>query len=111
MVKDVRLLLNMIFIPSTPWDGLSGLSNKGVIDNEKEDRLGFDSQGMEEFFQSDLEHLFCGPNVLSQEPGKAGKRSMQEGKAERLNHRGGMSLLAQLDKSDDKGRKDFERRP
>jgi hypothetical protein len=111
MAKDIGHLLSMIFMPSTPWNALASLSNKGVIDNEKEDRLGFDSQGKEEFFQSDLDHLLCGPNVLSQEPGKAGKRSVQEGTAERLNHRGGMGLLSQLDKSDDKGRKDLERRP
>jgi len=110
MAKDI-LLLGMIFMPSTPGEGLPRLSNKAVIDNEKEDRLGFDSQGMEEFFQSDLDHFFCGPNILPQEPSKAAKGSVQEGKAERLNHRGGVGLLAQLDKSDDKGRKDFERRP
>jgi hypothetical protein len=110
MAKDI-LLLRMISMPSTPWDGLPSLSNKAVIDNEKEDRLGFDSQGTEEFFQSDLDHFLRGPNILSQEPSKATKRSVQKGRAERLNHRGGMGLLAQLDKSDDKGRKDSERRP
>jgi hypothetical protein len=109
MAKDI-LLLRMISMPSTPWDGLPSLSNQGVIDNEKEDRLGFDAQGTKEFSQSNLDHVFCGPNILSQEPGEAAKRSLQEGKAERVNHRGGMGLPAQLDKSDDKGRKDFERR-
>ena len=90
-------------MPSTPGDFLSCFWNQGVIDNKKEDRLGFDSQDVKELFQSDLDHFLCSPNVLSQESGEAGKGSVQEGKAKGLNHRGGMNFLAQLDKSDDKG--------
>ena len=103
MAKDIRHVLSMIFMPTTPWDFLPCLPNEGIINDKKEDRLGLDSQGMEELSQSDLHHLFCGPNVLSQEPGKAGKRSAQEGKAEGLNHRGGVIFFTKLDKSDDKG--------
>jgi hypothetical protein len=103
MAKDIGHLLSMIFMPSTPWDFLSCFGNQGVIDNEKEDRLGLDTQDVKELFQSDLDHFFWGPNVLSQESGKAGKGSVQERKAKGLNHRGGMNFLAQLDKSDDKG--------
>jgi hypothetical protein len=103
MAKDVRHVLSMIFMPTTPWDFLPCLSDEGIINDEKEDRLSLDSQGVEELSQSDLYHLLGGPNVLSQESGKAGKRSMQEGKAEGLNHGGGMNFFTKLDKSDDKG--------
>ncbi len=65
---------------------------------------------MEELVQDGLEHLFHSPPVLSEEPGKTTKRSVQEGKSKGLDHGGGMNFSPQLNESDDEGREDLERR-
>ncbi len=63
----------------------------------------FDLQPLEEVIQGDLCNLLHGPDVFSQESSKTGERSVQKGPAERLNHRGSVNFLAQLNKADDKG--------
>ncbi len=110
MAEDIGHVLSMILIPTAPWNLFPCLLDKGIIDDEKQNRRGFDLQGVEELVQSRLHHLLRGPNALSQESGKTGKRSVQERQAEGLNHRGSMNFFAQLDKADEKGREEFERR-
>ena len=93
----------MIFMPGTSRDVLPRLWRKGVIDNEKEQRLGFNIEPMKELLHSNLCHFFHSPDMVPQKPGETGKSSMQEGTAERLNHGGRMGFPAQVDKSHDKG--------
>jgi len=110
MAKDRGHMLSMILIPTTSGHLSSCLLDDGIIDDEKEDRRGFDLQAMEELVQSRLHHFLHSPTVSSQESGKTRKGSVQKRETEGLNHRGGMSFFAQLDKADDKGREDLERR-
>jgi len=109
MAEDIGHMLSMIFIPTTSWNLSACLLDDGIVDDEKENRRGFDLQRVEELGQSRLHHPLHGPYVLAQESGKTRERSMQNRETEGLNHRGGMSFFAQLDKADDEGREDLER--
>jgi hypothetical protein len=68
--KDVGLV-GSLFMPGAAGHLLACLLGNGVIDDKKEDRMGFDPQMMEELGQSDLCDLFHGPDILSQESSKA----------------------------------------
>ena len=76
MAKDIGHILGMIFMPSTPGDLVACFLDQGIIDNKKEDGVGFNSQNPKELVQGGLDHLFHGPEVLSQEAGEAGKRAV-----------------------------------
>jgi hypothetical protein len=110
VAKDMGHILSMIFVPRASRNFLATLLDNGIIDDKKEHRVSFDSQGMKELFQSNFCNLFEGPNVLSQESSEAGNRAMQKGMGKGLNHRGGVGFFAELDKTSDKGRENFERR-
>jgi hypothetical protein len=109
VTKDIGLL-SMISMPGTSWNFLPCLLGDGVIDNKKENGMGFDPQGMKELVQSGLCDLLHAPDALSQKSGEAAKRSMQKGTGKGLNHRGSVDLFAQLDEGDDKGGENLERR-
>jgi hypothetical protein len=110
MAKDIGHILSMIFIPRASRNLLPTLFGNGIIDNKKEDRVGFDVQGMKELLQSDFCNFFKGPDVLSQESGEARKRAVQKGMGKGLNHRGSVGFFAQLNKASDKRGENFERR-
>jgi hypothetical protein len=103
MAKNIGHILSMIFMPSTPGDFLACLLDQGVIDNKEEDRLGFDSQGIEELVQGGLENLFHGPDVLPQEPGETGEGSVKKGTGKGLNHRRSVDFFAQLNEAHNEG--------
>jgi hypothetical protein len=84
--------------------------DKGVIHDKKESRMGFDLQMIEELGQSNLCDLFHGPDILSEESGEARKRAAKKGVGEGLDHGGGMGFFARLNKADDIGRENLERR-
>jgi hypothetical protein len=102
MAKNIALP-SMILMPGASWNLLSSLFGNRIIHENKEDRMLFDLQFLEEVIQGNLGNLLHGPDVLSQESSKAGERSVQKGPAERLNHRGSVNFLAQLNKADNKG--------
>ena len=110
MAKDIGHVLSMIFMPSTARDFLACLGNQRIIDNEEEDRLGFDVQDLKELAQSGLDHFFHGPDILPQEPRETAEGSVKKGPREGLDHRRGVDFFTQLDKAHDEGREDFERR-
>jgi hypothetical protein len=60
-----------VFMPGTSGHLSTRLFGDGVIHDKKEDRMGIDSQMMEELGQSDLCDLFHGPDVFSKESSKA----------------------------------------
>jgi hypothetical protein len=70
VAKDMGFVCPLFMPGAARHLGACFLSN-GVIHDKKEDRMGFDSQMMEELGQSDLRNLFHGPDVLSQESSKA----------------------------------------
>jgi hypothetical protein len=109
VTKDIGLL-SMIPMPGTSWNLFACLLGEGVIDNQKENGMGFDPQGMEELIQSGLCDLLHGPDVVPQESGEARKRSVQKAMGKGLNHRRSVELFAQLDEGDDKGGENLERR-
>lgn len=71
VTEDRGHLLGMILIPGTSRNLFSRFSNEGIINKKKDDRLGFDMQGMEELIQGNLCDLFHRPEVLPKETGKA----------------------------------------
>jgi|PlaIllAssembly_1097288.scaffolds.fasta_scaffold236813_1 hypothetical protein len=99
MAKDISHILGMIFMPSTAGDFLACLWDQGVINNKEEDRLGFDSQGVEELMQGSFHNFLHRPDVLPQEPGETRQRSVKKGTRKGLNHRRGMDFFAQLDET------------
>ena len=82
VAKDIGHILSMIFVPRATRNLLATLLGNGIIDDKKEHRVGFDSQGMKELFQSNFCNLFESPNVLSQESGEAGNRAVHKGMGE-----------------------------
>jgi hypothetical protein len=70
VAKDMGFVCSL-FMPGAAGHLLACLLGNGVIDDKKEDRMGFDPQMMEELGQSDLCDLFHGPDILSQESSKA----------------------------------------
>jgi hypothetical protein len=103
MAKDIGHILGMIFMPSTPGDFLACLLDQGVINNKEEDRLGFDSQGIEELVQGGFHNFFHRPDVLPQEPGETGERSVKKGARKGLNHRRSVDFFAQLNEAHNEG--------
>ena len=69
VAKDVGFVCSL-FMPGTAGHLSACLLSNGVIHDDKEDRIGFDSQMMEELRQSNLCNLFHGPDILSQESSK-----------------------------------------
>ena len=86
VAKDIGHVLSMIFIPTTSWDLSASLFAKGIIHDKKEDRMGFDPQGMEELMQGDFCNLLQGPDVLAQESSEAAEGAVQKRPTEGLNH-------------------------
>jgi hypothetical protein len=89
--QDPLVAKDMGFVCSPFMPGTSGhlpacLLSNGIIHDNKEGRMGFDPQMMEELRQSDLCDLFHGPHILSEEPGEAGERSAKKGIGKGLNH-------------------------
>jgi hypothetical protein len=109
VAKDMGFACSL-FMPSTSGHLLACLLGNGVIHDKKEDRMGVDSQMMEELGQSGLGDLFHGPDILSEESGEAGKRPTKKGACEGLDHRGCMGFFARLNEADDKGRENLKRR-
>ena len=103
MAKDIGHILSMIFMPSTPGDFLACLLDQGVIDNKEDDRLGFDSQGIEELVQGGFHNLFHRPDVLPQESGETGEGSVKKGTGKGLNHRRSVDFFAQLNEAHNEG--------
>jgi hypothetical protein len=69
VAKDMGFVCSL-FMPGAAGHLRACLLSNSVIHDEKENRLGFDSQMMEELGQSDLCDLFHGPDILSQESSK-----------------------------------------
>jgi hypothetical protein len=74
VAKDVRQVLGMILIPSTTGNLLSRFLEDCIIQEEKDDRAGFNPESMEEFLQSNLQDLIHGPGIFPQEAGEARER-------------------------------------
>jgi len=72
VTKEAGQTVSMIPIPGASRNLFACLSNQGIIDKQKEDRVGFDMQLMEELIQFDSDDFFLGPSVLSQESCEAG---------------------------------------
>jgi hypothetical protein len=70
VAKDVGFVCSF-FMPGAAGHFLACLLGNGIIHDKKEDRMGVDSQMMEELGQSDLCDLFRGPDILSQESSEA----------------------------------------
>lgn len=70
VTKDMGFACS-IFMPGTTGHLLACLFGKGVIHDEKKNRIGFDPQMIEELRQSDLCDLFHGPHILSEESSEA----------------------------------------
>jgi hypothetical protein len=111
MAKDIGHVLSMILMPTTTGNLLASLFNKAVIHDKKEDISDSNPQRLKELTQSGLRSLLRLPTVFSQEPGKAGKRSVQD-RMMRMgsHHGGGVNFFPQLDETNDKGRKELKRR-
>lgn len=60
-----------VFMPGATGHLLACLLSNSVIHNEKENRMGFDPQMVEELGQSDVCNFFHGPDISSQESGEA----------------------------------------
>jgi hypothetical protein len=103
VAKDIGHILGMIFMPSTPGDFLACLLDQGVIDNKEQDRLGFDSQGIEELVQGGFHNFLYRPDVLPQEPGETREGSVKKGARKGLNHGRCVNFLAQLDEAHNEG--------
>jgi hypothetical protein len=71
MTKDIGHILGMVLVPATSGDMVACFVNERIIDNEKENGLGRDSQESGEPLQCRLGHFFRSPTVLSQESGEA----------------------------------------
>ncbi len=108
VAENISQVLGMILIPSAAGDLLPRFLDNRVVQEKKDDGAGFNLEGMEELMDSRSQDLIQGPGIFSEEPGKAGERSGEEGPRQRLNHRGGMPFFPQLDKAHDERRKDFE---
>jgi len=85
VAKDMGFVCSL-FMPGTSGHLPACLLSNGIIHDNKEGRMGFDPQMMEELRQSDLCDLFHGPHILSEEPGEAGQRSAKKGIGKGLNH-------------------------
>lgn len=85
VAKDMGFVCSL-FMPGTSGHLPACLLSNGIIHDNKEGRMGFDPQMMEELRQSDLCDLFHGPHILSEEPGEAGERSAKKGIGKGLNH-------------------------
>jgi hypothetical protein len=84
VAKDMGFVCSL-FMPGTSGHLPACLLSNGIIHDNKEGRMGFDPQMMEELRQSDLCDLFHGPHILSEEPGEAGERSAKKGIGKGLN--------------------------
>jgi hypothetical protein len=85
VAKDMGFVCSL-FMPGTSGHLPACLLSNGIIHDNKEGRMGFDPQMMEELRQSDLCDLFHGPHILSEEPGEAAERSAKKGIGKGLNH-------------------------
>ena len=110
MAKDVGHVLSMILMPTTTGNLLASLLSQRVIHDKKQDIPGGNPQRLKELIQGDLQSLLDSPNVFSKEARETAERMAQERASQGLHHGGCMSFFAQLDKTDDKARKDSERR-
>jgi hypothetical protein len=111
MAKHTGHVAGVVFIPSTSRNFLSGLFMDGIVQKEKKRRSGFDAKGLEEPLNRQVHDFVDLPMILPQEAGKAGEGLGQEDCTDRLNHGGGVCLFSKLNKADDIGRENFERRP
>jgi hypothetical protein len=102
VTKEPSHILIMIPIPGASRNLFTCLSNEGIIDKEKEDRVSFDMQFMEELSQFDSDDFFLGPRVFSQESCEACDGSLDRGRTEGFDHRGGMGFFSLSDESHDK---------
>ena len=71
MTKDIGHILGMVLVPRTTGDLFSTLLGDRIIDDEKDHTMGFDSEGIEEPPQGDLQQLLLSPDVLAEESGEA----------------------------------------
>jgi len=102
VTKEPGHIIIMIPIPEASRNLFTVLSNEGIIDKEKEDRISFDMQFMEELSQFDSDDFFLGPSVFSQKSCEACDGSLDRGRTEGFDHRGGMGFFSQSDESCDK---------
>jgi len=110
MAKDIGHVLSMILMPTTAGNLLASLLSQRVIHDKKDNISDRNPQRLKELIQGDLRALLHSPNAFSQEAREAAERSAQERASQGLHHGGSMGFFAQLDKTDDKAREDFERR-
>jgi hypothetical protein len=78
VAKDVGQVLGMILIPTASGDFLPGFFDDRIVQEQKDDRVGFNFKGLEEFLKSQGQDLISSPGILSQEPGEAGEGSGKE---------------------------------
>jgi len=109
VAKDIGQVLGMILIPTASGDFLPGFFDDRIVQEQKDDRAGWNLKGMEEILQSQDQDLIHRPGILSQKPGEAGEGSGKERAGQGSDHGGGVSFFSQLDEAHNEGRKEFER--
>ena len=102
VAKDVGQVLGMVFMPSTSRDLLAGFLHEGIIHQKKEDRVGFDAEGMKETLPGDFPNFLPCPGVISQKAGETGEGSFMKRAPKDSNQGGSMGFLPELDKADHK---------
>ena len=102
VAEDMRLS-SMVFMPGTSGHLFACFFGNRIIHDKKEDRTLLNPKRLEELVQSGLGDLFHGPDIFSEESGKARNRSVKKWIAETVDHGGSVSFFAQLDEADDEG--------
>jgi hypothetical protein len=111
MTKDIGHVLSMILMPTTAWNLLACLFSQRIIHNKIDNIPDSNPQRLKELMQRGPCDLLHTPTIFSQEPGKAGKRSVQDRMLNKGSHHGGsMTFLPQLDEADDERREELKRR-
>jgi hypothetical protein len=102
VTKDIGHVLGMILIPRATGNLLPRFGQERIIQKKKDEGAGLNLEGLEEFLEGRSQDLIHGPNILSQETGKAGERSQNKGTGQGSDHGRSMGFFSQLDKANNK---------
>lgn len=100
----------MIFIKGVSRDLPPRLFDNRVVQQQKDNGAGFNLEGMEELMESRKQNFIIILGILSEGPGEIAEGSGKKRSRQGLDHGGGLIIFSQLDKANDEGRKEFERR-
>jgi hypothetical protein len=71
VTKDMSHRVDMVLVPRATRNPFSTLWGDRIINHEKDHAMGFDSKGIEESPQGDLDELLLCPGVFAEESGEA----------------------------------------